>query len=491
MTHRNPIRTLLIVGLLATCGAAFPAGASTTPAERCAASQLTAVGKLASASLACHAATATTLDPPTSCIWAAMTAFERAWAAAEAKGGCITTANETDAESQVFGAVAAAVGELTGTPEDALLTTPAAQACAVNKLKAAANEATALFACDTTVVKQGALVSAACVNKAGGALVKAWDAAEAKGGCATVGDTEALPFDGLAAWGVMLLAPPPSSFLSCGTFLSAWGPFDTSGVAVDGSGDVFVTGGVWNDNWVRKFDNYGTFLTKWGSTGSGDGQFNGPHGIAVGPAQNVFVADNFNNRIEKFDNYGTFLTKWGSPGTGDGQFNNPAGVAVDGNRNVFVADEGNNRIQKFDHNGTFLTAWGSPGTGAGQFATPVGIAVDGSGNVFVVDWNNSRVQKFDNNGVFLTTWGKEGSGKGEFKSAFGIAVDGSGNVFVVDQQNARIEQFDNNGTFLTEWDSKLNDPEGVAVDGSGNVFVIDYLDASILKFACPPPPPVP
>ena len=42
-----------------------------------------------------------------------------------------------------------------------------------------------------------------------------------------------------------------------------------------------------------------------------------------------------------------FVTKWGSLGSGDGQFNGPGGVAVDGSRHVFVADTGNNRIQKF------------------------------------------------------------------------------------------------------------------------------------------------
>src|SRR5439155_11111231 len=60
-----------------------------------------------------------------------------------------------------------------------------------------------------------------------------------------------------------------------------------------------------------------------------------------------FVADTVNNRIQKFTNTGTFLTKWGSNGSGDGQFNTPVFVAVDGSGNVFVADNGNDRIQKF------------------------------------------------------------------------------------------------------------------------------------------------
>jgi len=43
----------------------------------------------------------------------------------------------------------------------------------------------------------------------------------------------------------------------------------------------------------------------------------------------------------------SFITKWGSKGTKDGQFKTPTCVAVDSSGNVYVADYGNNRIQKF------------------------------------------------------------------------------------------------------------------------------------------------
>ena len=74
-------------------------------------------------------------------------------------------------------------------------------------------------------------------------------------------------------------------------------------------------------------------------------------------------------RIQKFDSSGNFLTKWGSVGTGDGQFGSyPRGVAVESSNNVYVSDPGNYRIQKFDSSGNFLTKWGSVGTGDGQFS---------------------------------------------------------------------------------------------------------------------------
>src|SRR5262245_22960229 len=69
----------------------------------------------------------------------------------------------------------------------------------------------------------------------------------------------------------------------------------------------------------------GTSLTKWGPGPLG-GQFAYPQGVAVDGSGNVFVADSGNNRIEKFTSTGTFLLTWGSLGSGDGQFNYPIGV---------------------------------------------------------------------------------------------------------------------------------------------------------------------
>jgi len=50
--------------------------------------------------------------------------------------------------------------------------------------------------------------------------------------------------------------------------------------------------------------------------GTGNGQFNAPEGVAVDGSGNVFVVDSFNNRIQKFTNPGTFLTAWGSHARG-------------------------------------------------------------------------------------------------------------------------------------------------------------------------------
>ena len=263
-----------------------------------------------------------------------------------------------------------------------------------------------------------------------------------------------------------------------------------NGIAVDSSGNVYVADG--GNNRIQKFDSDGRLILKWGSAGSrirfGNGQFAFPVGVAVSPRGNVFVAGG-HWWIQKFDSWGRFILKWGSFGTGDGQFNDLAhAVAVDRWGAVYVADTKNHRIQKFNSLGRFILKWGSKGSGDGEFKHPLDVAVDSSGNVYVADFLNKRIQKFDASGRFLAKWGREGSRNGEFTGPWAIAVDSSGNVYVADRGNCRIQKFDSDGKFLTKWgsegsgDAEFKDPGGIAVDSSGNVFVVDSGNSRVQKF---------
>ncbi|MGB8164256.1 MAG: hypothetical protein WCF14_04520, partial [Nitrososphaeraceae archaeon] len=60
-----------------------------------------------------------------------------------------------------------------------------------------------------------------------------------------------------------------------------------------------------------------------------------------------YVSDIGNNRVQKFTADGQFVTKWGSSGSGDGQFNGPMGLTVDPSGYVYVVDIGNKRVQVF------------------------------------------------------------------------------------------------------------------------------------------------
>ncbi|MFC1566743.1 carboxypeptidase regulatory-like domain-containing protein [bacterium] len=230
------------------------------------------------------------------------------------------------------------------------------------------------------------------------------------------------------------------------------------------------------------------FDLQWGSSGTSDGQFKYPNGIAIDSNGNVYVTDKDNHRVQKFTSDGTFITKWGSYGSGDGQFNKPAGIAVDASDNVYVVEQYNHRIQKFTSDGILINTWGSYGYSDGKFCYPVGIAIDRSGNIYVVDTSNSRIQKFSSDGTFITKWGSYGIDDGKFNRPKGIAVDDNGNVYVTDTDNDRVQKFLSDGTFIMKWgntgtsDGKLDYPCGIDVDSSGNVYVSDGYNFRIQKF---------
>jgi DNA-binding beta-propeller fold protein YncE len=265
-------------------------------------------------------------------------------------------------------------------------------------------------------------------------------------------------------------------------------------LALDSSNNVYVSDG--SNSRIVKFTSNGTFLTQWGSYGSGNGQFDFPYlpGIAVDSDNNVYVADSGNARVEKFESNGNYLTQWGSSGNGNGQFSVPLGVAVDSSNNVYVTDEQIARIEKFDSSGNYLTQWGSYGSYVNELLTPAGIAVDSSNNVYVAEsiYDADLVEKFDSNGNHLAQWGSYGSGNGQFDNDNGgaIAADRSNNVYVTDIYNNRIEKFDSNGTYLTQWGSygsgngQFDGPDGVAVDSTGNfIYVTDPGNGRIEVFA--------
>jgi sugar lactone lactonase YvrE len=288
-------------------------------------------------------------------------------------------------------------------------------------------------------------------------------------------------------------------FILCNnySYITQWGTKGTgngqfefpNGIAVDSSGNVYVTD--YGINRVQKFDSTGVYITKWGNYGSGNGQFYLPIGIAVDSSGNVYVADRGNHRVQKFNSGGGYITQWGHLGGGNGQFDGPPGIAIESSGNVYVTDTVNMRVQKFDSTGVYITKWGTRGSGNGQFDGPGGIAVDSSGNVYVADTVNMRVQKFDSGGGYINQWGTRGSGNGQFDYPEGIAVDSSGNVYVTDTWNNRVQKFNSMGSYITQWgnygsgNGQFNYTiGGIAVDSSGNVYVADTFNNRVQKFGC-------
>ena len=207
-------------------------------------------------------------------------------------------------------------------------------------------------------------------------------------------------------------------------------------VVVDSSGYIYVSNE--QDHNVVKFDSTGSYVTKWGSQGSEDNQFNEPKGIAISNGY-VYVCDRGNNRIIKFDIDGTFISSFGQEGWEDGQFQRPRDIVIDStNSEIFVTEEWNSRIQAFDLDGTFKRKWATDSSaGDGEINSPRGIALDSQGNVYVTDeaWMANKIVKFASDGTFILKFGGYGTDNYHFHGLQGIAVDYSDNVYVIDLQN--------------------------------------------------------
>ena len=295
-----------------------------------------------------------------------------------------------------------------------------------------------------------------------------------------------------------------------------------TGVAVDGSGNLYVADG--GTDTIRKVSPGGVVTTLAGSSaGSGyaDGmgsaaRFTQPGGVAVDGSGNLYVGDD--DKIRKVTPGGVVTTLAGRPGSGcaDGRgraasFSSIAGVAVDGSGNVYVAEWAADTIRKVTPGGVVTTLAGSPGisgtadgTGsAARFNSPEDVAVDGNGTLYVTEAGNHTIRKVTPGGVVTTLAGSpgvQGSADGTGSAARfwhlgGVALDGNGNLYVADAGNDTIRKVTPGGVVTTLAGSpgvrgnddgvggaaQFEDPEGVAVDASGNVYVADNLNSTIRK----------
>src|SRR5262249_52154597 len=126
-------------------------------------------------------------------------------------------------------------------------------------------------------------------------------------------------------------------------------------ITIDGSGNIWTTDGTR----VQKFNSAGVFQSTFGTYGTGNGQFNQPFGISIDGSGNIWVSDwgfgPATPRVEKFNSSGSFLSKFGSFGSGNGQFNMPKGnvlVSASSVQPEYIWVPGNNQVRKYDTSGT-------------------------------------------------------------------------------------------------------------------------------------------
>lgn len=305
-----------------------------------------------------------------------------------------------------------------------------------------------------------------------------------------------------------------------------------SGVAIDGSGDVYIADS--SNHAIRKVSATSGMSTVVAGTGlsgySGDGgqalsaQLSSPKGIAIDSAGNLYIADTNNHRIRKIGTDGVITT---IAGTGTGTFggdnaaatlarvNSPQGVAVDGSGNVYIADTSNNRIRKINTSGTISTVAGN-GTGGyladnvmattTRINAPRGVALDNSGNFYIADTSNNRIRKVDTSGLITTV---AGTGTASFSGDGGVAtsatirapqavtLDSANNLYIADTTNHRIRKV-SSGTITTLTGTgsagyggdggvatigQISSPAGIAVGSTGNVYIGDTGNLRVRKIS--------
>ena len=180
------------------------------------------------------------------------------------------------------------------------------------------------------------------------------------------------------------------------------------------NGDFLVGDGYQNGRIVR-YDAEGEFLSEFGSVGSGPGQFDLIHGVAVDRDNRIYVSDRRNHRIQIFTEDGTLVEEWPD-------IHDPVAIMVDVNDYVWVLDATLNRILKYNMDGQLLDYFGTYGeasslgrpgftcstdeaiaaagldpdhSGAcGGFSLPHQMSVDSEGNVYVAQFGGPWIDKY-------------------------------------------------------------------------------------------------
>jgi len=238
------------------------------------------------------------------------------------------------------------------------------------------------------------------------------------------------------------------------------------GLAVDGSGNVYVTS---DDAATGVLELSGCASGNCATTALGGGFFY-PYAVAVDESGNVYVADVYHNAVKEMPpgcTSANYANKVCTTTTLGGGFDQPFGVAVDKKGNVYVADTGNNAVKELPPgcaSSACVTELG------GGFSQPYDVAVRGNGHVYVTDQGNNAVKEVPpgcRSAACVTTLG------GSFADPVGVAVDGRGGLYVTGEDDVRVlPPGCDRQSCVTELACCFAGSDGVAVDRSGNVYVV-------------------
>jgi streptogramin lyase len=192
-----------------------------------------------------------------------------------------------------------------------------------------------------------------------------------------------------------------------------------------------------------------------------DGYFNQPTDVAWDSQGNTYFSDGYiNSRVAKVNARGEWVASWGSLGNGPGQFDTPHGIAVGPKDEVFVADRGNRRIQVFDTSGKFIrqftvdapvpadikpaigTVPANLTTGSLAPGAPDALCMTPGPNpvLFIGDLHPSRIYKVSLDGKLLGVYGRAGKNLGEFGWIHAIACPSENEIWVGELLNWRVQK---------------------------------------------------
>jgi DNA-binding beta-propeller fold protein YncE len=193
-----------------------------------------------------------------------------------------------------------------------------------------------------------------------------------------------------------------------------------------------------------------------------DGYFRQVTDVAWDAAGNTYISDGYiNSRVAKVDKNGNWIMSWGEPGSGPGQFNVPHSIAVDAQGNVYVADRGNRRIQVFDGEGKFLRqmtidvpvdANARPAIGNKPTATtgtmspgaPWAICITPGPKqvLYAADAFPGRIYKMSLDGKVMGMFGESGKQLKQFGWIHEMACPSENEIYVAEVLNWRVQKLE-------------------------------------------------
>jgi hypothetical protein len=249
---------------------------------------------------------------------------------------------------------------------------------------------------------------------------------------------------------------------------------------------------------------------------------NGPYGLAVDAAGNVYIADTQNRVVEKVTPAGQLSIIagdgiQGAPTAGTAtasHLNDPYGLAVDAAGNVYIADQNNHVVEKVTRAGqlSIFAGSGTSGTPTAGPATssplhdPSGVAVDASGNVYISDGANHVIEEVTPGGTLSIFAGDGTSGaptagpatSSHLSNPLAVVADSRGNVYIVDIAQSEIDEVAPDGTLsIVAGDgtagapsyggpatsSELRNPQAADVTAGGTIYIADTINQTIDQVA--------